>query len=80
MSFEAKIFNVFWLSSIVKALYPKLWSHISKGFLCFSTSYLVETGFSTVNHLLCKERNRFDVVSRGDIRLCLSQIQPEIKL
>ena len=80
MSFKAETFNAFWQSSTVKALYPKLWSHISKVFLCFPTSYLVEAGFSAVNHLLRKERNRLDVVSRGDIRLCLSDIQPDIKL
>lgn len=79
IKFKRETLCAFWQSNTVKSLYPNLWSQMSKILLCFPTSYLVETGFSAVNHILQKERNRFDIISRGDIRICLSNIKPDIE-
>ncbi|KAK2726737.1 hypothetical protein QYM36_007541 [Artemia franciscana] len=42
-------------------------------------SYLVEAGFSRVSQMLSKARNRLDIVKRGDLRLSLTSIEPNIK-
>ena len=44
----------------------------------FPSSYLVETGFSAVNHVLTKSRKKLDVARRGDLRLLLLNFQPDI--
>ena len=44
--------------------------------LPFATTYLWESGFSTLLHIKTKERNRMKVVH--DMRLALSNIQPQI--
>ena len=47
--------------------------------IAFPSTYLVECGFSCVNQLLTKYRNRLDIVKRGDLRLALSNLEPDIK-
>ena len=71
ISLKTVSFKVFRQSRTVKALYPKLWPDISKVVLCLLTSFLVEAGFSAVNHLLRNERKRLDIASCRDI--CLSE-------
>ena len=57
----------------------KLKKDILKFYLLpFTTSFLVETAFSHVFSLLSKERNRLDIVSRGDLRIKLTSISPRI--
>ncbi|KAK2712745.1 hypothetical protein QYM36_011442 [Artemia franciscana] len=41
-------------------------------------SYLAEAGFSRVSQMLSKARNRLDFVKRGDLRLSLTSIEPNI--
>ncbi|KAG9494296.1 hypothetical protein GDO78_001910 [Eleutherodactylus coqui] len=44
----------------------------------FPSTYLVERGFSAVQQLLTKARNRLQICVRGDLRLQLTKIEPDI--
>ncbi len=68
-----------WLLNTAKHLYPNMWSEIAKILLCFPTSYLVECGFSAVNKIVTKERNRIDICMGGDIRIKLTNLNPNNK-
>ena len=46
--------------------------------IAFPTSYLVEKGFSTVMGLHTKQRNRLDIVKNGDLRLMLTNFEPDV--
>ena len=59
--------------------YPLLWQKAQLYVIAFPSSYLVESGFSHVSHLLSKSRNRLDIVKRGDFRLSLTSMEPNIK-
>ena len=54
-------------------------SPLVKILLYLPTSYLVECGFSAVNKILTKERNKIDICIRGDIRLKLTNFKPNIE-
>lgn len=71
-------FEDFWLQKKISERYPTLWAVVKKFLLCFPTSYLVEKGFSAVSRLLTKQRNKLNIVDRGDLRLLLSNIKPDI--
>ena len=58
--------------------FPALWRKAKLLYIAFPSSYLVERGFSAVNCILVKKRNRLDVVNRGDLRLFLSKFTPDI--
>ena len=45
----------------------------------FSTSYMVEKGFSAPLQIPNKNMNRMDMTERGDVRLLLSNIEPDIR-
>ena len=68
----------FWISNEIATTFPQLWEKARLYFIAFPTSYLVECGFSRVLHLLSKARNRLDVVQRGDLRLALTTLEPEV--
>ena len=59
--------------------YAVLWKKMKIHFIAFPTSYLVEQGFSAVAVLLSKQRNRLRITERGDLRLLLSEFQPDVK-
>nr|CAH7720005.1 unnamed protein product [Callosobruchus chinensis] len=42
------------------------------------SSYLVKRGFSAVTNFLTKKRNRLDIISRGDLRLTLTKLTPNV--
>jgi hypothetical protein len=65
-----------WLKHHVN--FPALWRKAKLLYIAFPSSYLVERGFSAVNCILVKNRNRLDVVNRGDLRLFLSKFTPDI--
>ena len=46
--------------------------------MAFPSSYLVEKGFSAVMHILRKSRNRLQISQRGDLRLYLTKLEPNI--
>ena len=64
-------FHNLWLSIEMPSNYPLLWVNAKLFLTAFPTSYLVEFGFSCVNQLLIKRRNRLDIEERGDLRLLL---------
>ncbi|KFD45777.1 hypothetical protein M513_13355 [Trichuris suis] len=59
--------------------YPRLWAVVEKLFVAFQSSYLAERGFSAVTDLLSKKRNRLQMVKRGDLRIMLTNISPDVK-
>lgn len=68
----------FWLQKKISECYPDLWNNVQLFFIAFPTSYLAERGFSAVANLLSKQRNRLNIVQRGDLRLLLTSIEPDI--
>ncbi|KAL4148912.1 hypothetical protein QTP88_003051 [Uroleucon formosanum] len=79
---EAKIdfkhngYELFWLKQ--KSMYPQLWKEVELLIMTFSSTYLVEKGFSAVQQLLTKSRNKLEICERGDLRLMLTSIEPDI--
>jgi len=71
--------TMMWLCEETQATYPNASSLARKLLLPFPSSYLVECGFSAVNDLLLKKRNRLDITKRGDLRLKLTKFLPRIK-
>jgi len=67
------------LQKKVSGCYPALWNTAKIYFNAFPTSYLVEKGFSAVVFLLSKQRNRRSICERGDLRLLLSELQPDVE-
>ena len=67
-----------WKSSEFVSKYPLLWEKAKIYHIAFPSSYLVECGFSRINQLVTKNRNRLDIVARGDLRLALSNLEPDI--
>ncbi|KAJ8734763.1 hypothetical protein PYW08_014013 [Mythimna loreyi] len=71
-------YQEFWLQKQIPQLYPGLWSIVQRFLIAFQSSYLYELGFSAVTTLLTKKRNRLLVTERGDLRLFLSKLEPDI--
>ena len=74
-----KTYADFWLQKEIPERYPNLWEAIKLYFLAFPSSYMAERGFSAVSKLITKQRNRLQIVKRGDLRLLLSNIDPRVK-
>jgi hypothetical protein len=68
----------FWILTTSKMEYPQLCKAAERFVLPFPTSYLAERGFSAVTHILSKSRNRLDITGRGDLRLMLSKMEPDV--
>ncbi|XP_067137758.1 protein FAM200C-like [Centruroides vittatus] len=68
-----------WLCDETEAKYPNTTKCARKLLLPFPSSYLAECGFSAVSDLLTKKRNRLDITQRGDLRLKLTKLEPDIK-
>lgn len=68
----------FWLQKSISQLYPGLWEIVQKILIPFPSSYLAERGFSAVTNLLTKKRNRLHITERGDLRLLLTKLEPDI--
>jgi hypothetical protein len=71
-------YKEFWLQRQIPVLYPALWAASKKFFIAFP-SYLAERGFSVVSNLLTKKRNRLSIVERGDLRLLMTNLAPNIE-
>lgn len=76
ISFESRSLGDFWYKNCTK--YPKLVVATEPFLLAFPSSYMVEAGFSHANAILSKQRNRLNLEERGDLRLKLTNIQPDI--
>ncbi|KFD61345.1 LOW QUALITY PROTEIN: hypothetical protein M514_26478 [Trichuris suis] len=72
-------YRAFWLQRVIPHLYPGLWNVVRKLLISFPSSYLAERGFSVVADLLTKKRNKLQIVNRGDLRLRLTSIEPDIE-
>ncbi|XP_071033055.1 protein FAM200C-like [Parasteatoda tepidariorum] len=69
-----------WLCEEIEIEYMNSTKYARELLLSFPFSYLAECGFSAVNDLLVKKkRNRPDVTLRGDLRLKLTKLEPNIK-
>ncbi|KFD52882.1 hypothetical protein M513_06192 [Trichuris suis] len=67
----------FWVKNDLPNKLPALWEKVQIFFIAFPSTYLVECGFRKVA-ALTKSRNRMDVATRGDLRLSLSNLEPDI--
>ncbi|KAK2712149.1 hypothetical protein QYM36_010996 [Artemia franciscana] len=68
-----------WKTNDIVTKYPLLWDKAQFYVIAFPTSYLVEAGFRRISQILSKAGNRLDIVKRGDLRLSLTLIEPNIK-
>ena len=71
-------YQAFWMQTAIPKCYPTLWKDIKLFFITFPTSYLVEKGFSAVSRLLTKQRNKLNITERGDLRLLLTNLHPDV--
>ena len=77
MNFEEDRYNTFWCKVLGKC--PLIWNKVkSMGSFIFD-ALLGEKGFSAVTLLLSKQRNRLSISKRGDLRLYLTKMYPNIK-
>ncbi|KAJ4930510.1 hypothetical protein JOQ06_024821 [Pogonophryne albipinna] len=74
VKFQAVSLPQYWL--YVKKDYPALAERALKSLLPFATTYLCESGFSTLKVLKTKHRARLQV--DNDIRLALTNLKPRI--
>ncbi|KAK2579964.1 hypothetical protein KPH14_007644 [Odynerus spinipes] len=68
-----------WLCLETEIKYPNATKCARELLLPFPSSYLAECGFSAINDLLLKKRNRLDITKWGDLRLKLTKLEPDIK-
>lgn len=73
-----KGYQTFWLQAEIPEKYPGLWEIAKKFLIAFPSSYLVERSFSAVTNLLTKKRSKLNITERGDLRLLLTKIKPNI--
>ncbi|KAK2711802.1 hypothetical protein QYM36_012806 [Artemia franciscana] len=71
--FKGEKYNI-WKTTDIATNYPLLWDKAQFYVIAFPTSCLVEAAFSRVSQMLSKDRNRLDIVKRGDLRLSLTSI------
>jgi hypothetical protein len=76
IDFKLNGYELFWLKQ--KITYPQLWKEVELLIMAFPSTYLVEKGFSAVQQLLTKSRNRLEISKKGDLRLMLTSIEPDI--
>jgi len=72
-------FEIMWLNNHTINKYTELWERAKLFLVAFPTSYLVESGFSRMLQLQIKERNRLEITKRGDLRLALTKLKPDIE-
>ncbi|KAK2704871.1 hypothetical protein QYM36_017048 [Artemia franciscana] len=75
--FKDEKYNI-WKTNNVATKYPLLWDKVQFYVITYPTSYLVEATFSRLSQILSKDCNRLDIVKRGDLRLSLTSIEPNI--
>ncbi|KFD66988.1 hypothetical protein M514_07179 [Trichuris suis] len=74
----AEGYQRFWLQKQIPVLYPIVWAVVKRWLTCLPSSCLVERAFSVVTDLITKKRNRLQLVKRGDLRLRVTSISPNI--
>ena len=68
----------FWLQNKIKERYSHVWDWVKLFMVVFPSSYSVERAFSAVLTLLDSKRNRLEIVNRGDLKLFLTKLKPDI--
>ena len=68
----------FWMQTAIPKRYQTLWKDTKLFFVAFPTSYLVEMGSSIVSRLFTKQRNKLNITKRGDLRLLLINLDPDV--
>jgi len=76
--FESRSLSDFWYNVNTRDKYSKLTAAAEPFLLAFPSSYMVEAGFSHVNAILSKQCNRLNLEDQGDLRLKLTNIQPDV--
>lgn len=71
-------FQVFWLQKQIPILYPGLWAVVQIFLIAFPSSYLVKRGLSAVTNLLTTKKQWLQITNRGDLRMLLTKIEPNI--
>ena len=71
-------YSEFWMKNEVSERYLHIYQAVKFMFVPFPSSYLVEKGFSAVISLLTKQRNRLEISTKGDLRLLLTQLEPDV--
>ncbi|KFD51175.1 hypothetical protein M513_07939 [Trichuris suis] len=66
-----------WIKHDLPNKFPKLWGKVEQFLIAFPSTYLVECAFSKVVSLT-ESRNRMDAAARGELRLSLIRLEPEI--
>ena len=74
--FESRSLSDFWYNVNTRDKYRKLAAAAEPFLLVFPSSCMMEAGFSHVDEILSKQRNRLNLEERGDLRLKLTNIQP----
>ncbi|KFD58937.1 hypothetical protein M514_00100 [Trichuris suis] len=57
---------------------PTVWAVVKRWLICLPSSSLVERAFSVVTDLITKNSNRLQLVKRGDLRLRVTSVLPNI--
>ena len=73
MSFNSKSIGDFWIS--LGRAYPLLVKNAMAAIIHFATTYLCESGFSSLVVIKTKSRNRLNV--KDDMRVALSKTKPQ---
>ena len=73
MSFNSKSIGDFWIS--LRQAYPLLVKNAMAAIIPFATTYLCESGFSSLVVIKTKSRNRLNV--KDDMRVALSKTKPQ---
>ena len=68
-----------WKNQKMSNLYRNMWNIIFKLLITFTTSNLVQSGFSAVNLILTKMISALKISERWNIRLTLNKIEPSIR-
>uniref|UniRef100_A0A5S6R4E1 HAT C-terminal dimerisation domain-containing protein n=1 Tax=Trichuris muris TaxID=70415 RepID=A0A5S6R4E1_TRIMR len=74
----AEGYQRFWLQKQIPDLYPNVWAVVKRWLICFPSSSLVERAFSVVTDLMTKKRKGLQLVKRGDLRLRVTSMLPNI--
>jgi hypothetical protein len=76
LEFNSKGLEEFWYS--LREAYPRIVNRAMEVLIPFATTYLSESGFSTLVTLKTKSRNRLDV--QHDMHVALSKTTPQFNV
>ena len=78
VKFSKEKYESFWTQQQLRQKYPLIWEEIRLLFIAFPSSYIVEKAFSSVINILSK-RSNLDICKGGDLRLFLTDLEPDIE-